>query len=121
MNPKVVVAGMVLMISLASIVSFGVTESWFSDSEQSEIEITLAPLIIEYSDNGSSWTSWDPFSNSLEVLEDRMMRSNYAISLYIDGDFLSLSGDTHFANLNAGVQYGLFKVESSWTCEEVSQ
>ena len=121
MNPKVIVAGLVLMISLASVVSFGVTDSWFSDSEQSEIEITLAPLIIEYFEDGSDWTIWNLSDNSLEATDDMMVRSNYAISLYIENDYLSLSGVTPLGNLKAGVQYILTETESVWTCEEVGQ
>ena len=120
MNPKVIVASLVLVLSLASIVSIGVTESWFSDSEQSEIEITLAPLIIEHSVDGSSWTSWDPSGNSLYVSKDLMIRSNYAVSLYIEGNNLSLSGDTHLKILEAGVQYKLSQTGSEWTCTEVN-
>lgn len=121
MNPKVIVAGLVLMISLASVVSFGVTESWFSDSEQSEIEITLAPLKIEYSSDGSSWRIWDQSSSSLVVSTGLRIQSNYAVSLCIENDHLSLSGVTSLGNLKAGVQYILTETEFVWTCEEVSQ
>ncbi len=122
MNPKVIVAGLVLMISLASVVSFGVTESWFSDSEQSEIEITLAPLKIEYySDDGFSWRIWDQSSSSLVVSTNLRIQSNYAVSLYIENGYLSLSGITPLGNLKAGVQYILTETGSVWTCEEVSQ
>ena len=122
MNPKVIVAGLVLMMSLASIVSFGVTESWFSDSEQSEIEITLAPLTIEYSlDSGSSWFAWYQSSDSLRVSTDMRIRSNYSVSLYIENDCLSLSGVTSLKNLEAGVQYILTGTESGWICTEGSQ
>ena len=121
MNPKVIVAGLVLMISLVSVVSFGVTESWFSDSEQSEIEITLAPLKIEYFEDGSDWIIWDLSDNSPEATDGMMVRSNYAISLYIENDCLSLSGSTIAMVLDAGIQYKLSIVESVWTCKEVSQ
>ena len=121
MNSKVIVAGLVLMISLASVVSFGVTESWFSDSEQSEIEITLAPLTIEYfPDSGSSWIAWNQSSDSLGVSSDMRIRSNYSVSLYIENECLSLSGVTLLGNLEAGVQYTLAETESGWTCTEVS-
>ena len=120
MNSKVIVAGLVLMVSLASVVSFGVTESWFSDSEQSEIEITLAPLKIEYFD-GSDWTIWNLSDNSPEATDGMMVRSNYAISLYIENDCLSLSGSTTPMVLDAGIQYELSKVESGWTCMGVGQ
>ena len=122
MNSKVIVAGLVLMVSLASVVSFGVTESWFSDSEQSEIEITLAPLKIEYSsDDGSSWSVWDQPRSSLDVSTNLRIQSNYAVSLYIEQDHLSLSGVTSLGNLKAGVQYILTETESGWTCTEVNQ
>ena len=120
MNSKVIVAGLVLMVSLASVVSFGVTESWFSDSEQSEIEITLAPLKIEYSEDGSDWTIWNLSDNSPEATGGMMVRSNYAISLHIENDCLSLSGSTTPMVLDAGIQYELSKVESGWTCTEVN-
>lgn len=120
MNPRVIVAGLVLMISLASVVSFGVTESWFSDSEQSEIEITLAPLTIEYfPDSGSSWIAWNQSSDSLGVSSDMRIRSNYSILLYIENDCLSLSGNTLLQSMEAGVQYKLSQTGSEWTCVEV--
>ena len=121
MNSKVIVAGLVLIISMASVLSFGVTESWFSDSEQSGIEITLAPLKIEYSsDDGSSYV-WNQSSSSLEVYTGLRIQSNYAVSLYIEDGYLSLSGVTLLGNLEAGVQYTLTETGSVWTCKEASQ
>jgi len=118
MNPKVVVAGLVLMISLASVVSFGVTESWFSDSEQSEIEITLVPLEIKYSsEDGSESKTWDG-NNGAPVVVDRMrIQSNYAVALYIESNKLSLSGHGSPLNLDAGKEYILSKTDSEWSID----
>lgn len=121
MNPKVVVASLVLVLSLASIVSIGVTESWFSDSEQSEIEITLAPLEIEYSVEGESeLVTWDGNDDAPTVFDGMVIRSNYAVFLSITGDKLSLSDSTNGLNLNAGVQYKLSDETSGWIAQEVN-
>ena len=121
MNPKVIVASLVLMVSLASVVSIGVTESWFSDSEQSEIEITLAPLEIEYSvQNESEWDTWNGIDDAPTVLDGMVIRSNYAVFLSITGDKLSLSDSANGLNLDAGVQYKLSNGTSGWTAQEVN-
>ena len=121
MNPKVVVASLVLVLSLASVVSIGVTESWFSDSEQSEIEIMLAPLEIEYSVlNESEWDTWNGIDDAPTVFDGMVIRSNYAVFLSITGDKLSLSDSANGLNLDAGVQYKLSGGTSGWTAQEVN-
>ncbi|MBR1973898.1 MAG: hypothetical protein IKA33_04445 [Candidatus Methanomethylophilaceae archaeon] len=121
MNPKVVVASLVLVLSLASVVSIGVTESWFSDSEQSEIEIMLAPLEIEYSVlNESEWDTWNGIDDAPTVLDGMVIRSNYAVFLSITGNKLSLSDSANGLNLDAGVQYKLSGGTSGWTAQEVN-
>jgi len=122
MNPKVIVASLVLMVSLASVVSIGVTESWFSDSEQSEIEITLAPLEIEYYvQNESEWDIWNGNDDDAPtVFNGMVIRSNYAVFLSITEDKLSLSDSTNGLNLNAGVQYKLSDETSGWIAQEVN-
>lgn len=121
MNPKVVVASLVLLISLASIVSVGVTESWFSDSEQSEIEITLAPLKIEYSvQNGFESSTWNGNGDAPTVFNGMVVWSNYAVSLSIVEGKLSLSDGDDALNLDAGVQYKLTNENSGWIAQEVN-
>lgn len=121
MNPKVIMASLVLLISLASIVSVGVTESWFSDSEQSEIEITLAPLKIEYFvQDGSELGTWNGNDDAPTVLDGMVVRSNYAVSLLIVEGELSLSDGDDALNLDAGVQYKLSNENSGWTAQEVN-
>ena len=121
MNPKIIMASLVLLISLASIVSVGVTESWFSDSEQSEIEITLAPLKIEYFvQDGSELGTWNGNDDAPTVLDGMVVRSNYAVSLLIVEGKLSLSDGDDALNLDAGVQYRLSNENSGWTAQEVN-
>ena len=122
MNPKVIVASLVLLISLVSVVSVGITESWFSDSEQSEIEITLAPLEIEYSVEGKSeLVTWDGNDdNAPTVFNGMMVQSNYAVSLLIKEGTLFLSDGSDALNLDAGVQYTLCCENSGWTAQEVN-
>ena len=117
MNSKVIVAGLVLMVSLASVVSFGVTESWFSDSEQSEIEITLAPLEIKYSFEGSESKTWDGNNDAPVASNGMRIQSNYAVALYIESGKLSLSGHDSPLNLDAGKEYKLSKMGSEWSID----
>ena len=108
MNPKVIVASLVLVLSLASIVSIGVTESWFSDSDESQVTITTASLVITI--GGGSYKIGD---GAPSITENTTIKCNYSVKLSVTDGKLVLSNEGGL-DLQAGVEYTLKVVDNKW-------
>ena len=109
MNPKVIVASLVLVLSLASIVSIGVTESWFSDSDESQVTITTASLVITIGD-----ASYEIGDNVSLIDGDFTIKCNYSVRLCVTDGKIAL-GDGSGWDLQAGVLYTLRVENGQWT------
>ena len=55
---KVAVLAVALLVSATTVVGVGVTQSWFSDTETTEVTITTAPMFML---DGAGWDGASPF------------------------------------------------------------
>ena len=108
MNPKVIVASLVLVLSLASIVSIGVTESWFSDSDESQVTITTASLVITI--GNESYKIGDDVSS---ITGNTTIKCNYSVKLSVTEGRLVLINEGGL-DLQAGVEYTLEVGDDGW-------
>ena len=114
MNPKVVVASLVLVLSLASVASIGVTESWFSDSDESHITVTTSPLEIVIGNQTYNIGSQIP-----TITEEATIQCNYSVTLYDNNGCFALDG-SKLCDLVAGTKYILNVSENKWAVHEVN-
>lgn len=90
---KVMSLAAVLMMTVLCVASVGVTESWFSDTDSTKITVETQELRIHYScgDVSDYWNGIGELELDLNSGTEVTFTTNYAVTLNVTGDSVSLN------------------------------